>query len=409
MPGPASSPLRVVMVGPFGLRPKGTMAARALPLARALVEGGHSVSLVLPPWSNPEDSGRRENDAGVRILNAVLPTAPAPVFHAQLTQRLVEAALAERPDVVHCFKPKAYSGLVQTTLWGMRKAGRWRGRLVLDSDDWEGAGGWNDLEGYPWPLRQTFARQESWGLRHADTLTVASRALETIAWSLGVPREQVVYLPNGAPPTVPPDDGAATRAHWRLGNAPVVLLYTRFFEFGVSRLLDAWQAVAAAVPGARLLVVGEGLFGEERALLVEVARRDLGASVVYAGWPGDAALPGIFAAADVALYPLDDTLVNRTKSPAKLLQLLGAGVPVVADGVGQATVYVAHGRGGLLVAPGAPAAMAEAAISLLRDPARRAMYAAGAQAWVDAHYRWPSLAARLGAAYRGETPAGELP
>ncbi len=409
MPGPALASLRVVMVGPFGLRPKGTMSARALPLARALVDGGHSVSLVLPPWSNPEDSGRCEDVAGVRILNAVLPTAPAPVFHAQLTQRLVEAVQAERPDVVHCFKPKAYSGLVQAALWSLRKAGRWRGRLVLDTDDWEGAGGWNDLEGYPWPLRQTFARQENWGLRHADTLTVASRALETIAWSLGVPRERVVYLPNGAPPTPATGDGAAARARWGLGNAPVVLLYTRFFEFGMGRLLDTWQAVAAAVPEARLLVVGEGLFGEERELLVEVARRSLGASIVYAGWPGDAALPGVFAAADIALYPLDDTLVNRTKSPAKLLQLLGAGVPVVADRVGQATVYVPHGRGGLLVAPGDTDAMAAAAVSLLRNHTRRADLVAGARAWVDAYYRWPALAARLAAAYRGEPSAGRLP
>jgi len=397
------------MIGPFGLRPKGTMAARALPLARALAAVGHQVQLVLPPWSCPEDSGKSWEVDGVMVNNVALPTSPVGVFHAQLTQRLVQTALAMEPDVIHCFKPKAYSGLAQSALWSMRGARRWQGRLVVDEDDWEGAGGWNDLENYPWAMRQTFSRQETWGLRHADTVTVASRALETIAWSLGVPRERVVYLPNGAPPTPATGDGAAARARWGLGNAPVVLLYTRFFEFGVSRLLDAWQAVAAAVPGARLLVVGEGLFGEERALLVEVARRDLGASVVYAGWPGDAALPDIFAAADLALYLLDDTLVNRTKSPAKLLQLLGAGVPVVADGVGQATVYVAHGRGGLLVAPGAPAAMAEAAISLLRDPARRAMYAAGAQAWVDAHYRWPSLAARLGAAYRGETPAGELP
>lgn len=408
MPASASSSLRIVMVGPFGLRPKGTMSARALPLARALVERGHSVALALPPWSNPEDSGRIEDDAGVRIINAALPTAPAPLFHAQLTQHLVEIVQAERPDVVHCFKPKAYSGLVQTALWGLRKAGRWHGRLVLDSDDWEGAGGWNDLEGYAWPLRQTFARQESWGLRHADTLIVASRALETIALSLGVPRARVVYLPNGAL-TLPPGSGAAARARWGLGDAPIVLLYTRFFEFGVGRLLDTWQAIVAAAPDARLLVVGEGLFGEERELGAEVARRSLGASVVYAGWPGEAALPDIFAAADLALYPLDDTLVNRTKSPAKLLQLLGAGVPVIADSVGQAAVYVPHGRGGLLVPPGDTAAMAEAAVSLLRDPARRADLAEGARAWVDTHYRWPSLAERLEAAYKGQPLTLPLP
>lgn len=408
MPTPTSPLLRVVMVGPFGLRPKGSMAARALPLARELAVRGHAVSLVLPPWSWPEDAGRVWEDAGVRIIHVSLPPAPAPLFHVQLTQRLLAATLAEQPNVVHCFKPKAYSGLVQTALWGKRKAGRWRGRLVLDTDDWEGAGGWNDLESYPWLMRQTFARQERWGLRHADTLTVASHALETLAWSLGVPPPRVVYLPNGAA-AAPGGDAAAARARWRLGTAPLGLLYTRFFEFRVGRLLDTWQAILAAVPEARLLVVGEGLFGEERELVAEVARRGLHSAVVYAGWPGEAALPDILAAADVALYPLDDTLVNRTKSPAKLLQLLGSGVPVVADAVGQAAVYVPHGRGGLLVPAGATGVMAAAAVSLLRDPTRRAEFAAGARAWVDAHYRWPALASRLEAAYRGARPADSLP
>ena len=39
--------MRVVMIGPFGLRPRGTMSVRALPLAQALVAQGHAVTLLL--------------------------------------------------------------------------------------------------------------------------------------------------------------------------------------------------------------------------------------------------------------------------------------------------------------------------------------------------------------------------
>ena len=104
------------MIGPFGLRPKGTMAARALPLARALAAVDHQVQLVLPPWSCPEDSGKSWEVDGVMVNNVALPTSPPGVFHAQLTQRLVQSALAMEPDVIHCFKPKAYSGLAQSAL-----------------------------------------------------------------------------------------------------------------------------------------------------------------------------------------------------------------------------------------------------------------------------------------------------
>ena len=54
--------MRIVMIGPFGMRPRSTMSVRALPLAKALVERGHGVTLLLPPWQNPEDAGKAWDD-----------------------------------------------------------------------------------------------------------------------------------------------------------------------------------------------------------------------------------------------------------------------------------------------------------------------------------------------------------
>src|SRR5918911_5631775 len=125
--------MRVAMIGPFGLRPKGTMAVRALPLAKALAGRGHQVALFLPPWSNPTDDGRSWDEDAVLIENvAISPRAAIP-------QRLVPRALAFKPDVIHCFKPKAYSGLSQWLLWQWRRGRRARTRIILDSDDWEGS------------------------------------------------------------------------------------------------------------------------------------------------------------------------------------------------------------------------------------------------------------------------------
>lgn len=44
------------MLGTFGLRPKGTMSARALPLAQELAGRGWRVRLALPPWDSPADA-----------------------------------------------------------------------------------------------------------------------------------------------------------------------------------------------------------------------------------------------------------------------------------------------------------------------------------------------------------------
>ncbi|MER3458571.1 MAG: glycosyltransferase family 1 protein, partial [Chloroflexota bacterium] len=62
--GSGKLPMRIAMIGPFGLRPKGTIAARALPLAQTLAARGHAVTLILPPWSWPEDAGRTWEEGG---------------------------------------------------------------------------------------------------------------------------------------------------------------------------------------------------------------------------------------------------------------------------------------------------------------------------------------------------------
>jgi len=390
--------MRVVMIGPFGLRPKTTMRVRALPLAKALAARGHEVTLLLPPWSCPEDSGQRWIENGVVVENVALPPHIPLLTHLLLTGWLVRRALALHPDVIHCFKPKAYAGLSAWVLWQLKRLGLARPRLVVDGDDWEGFGGWNDLEPYSWAQKRFFAWQEQWGLCHNDALTVASRTLQSIVWSLGVPPERVLYVPNGTSKArivdrQPRKDSAEEKT---------VLLYTRFFEFQLERVVAVFQRIYKARPDVRFLVVGKGLFGEETRFLELCRTAGLAGAVEYTGWVEAEALPGYFVQADVAVYPFDDTLVNRAKCAVKLLELMAAGVPVVAESVGQNAVTVEHGASGLLVPSGDEAAFAAAVIRLLDTPGMRQRLGHGAQRRLKQSLMWERLAVQVEHIYSGE-------
>lgn len=378
------------MIGPFGLQPKGTMSVRALPLARALAQRGHAVRVIVPPWDHPQDAGHTWQDAGVEVENIELPAPTPGLFHLRVTHALIKRALDFRPDVIHCFKPKAYAGLSAWVLWQMKRLGRAKARLIVDTDDWEGAGGWNDLSSYAWPQRKLFAWQEKWGLTHNDGVTVASRALESIVWSLGVQRERVAYVPNGM-------RDSAVRSQEPAVRIPTpgfrVLLYTRFFEFKVERVIEVWRKIAAEVPDARLVVVGKGFAGEEEQLLKRAASVGFRGSIEYAGWVAMDDLSGYFARSDIALFPFDDTLINRTKCSVKLIDLLAAGVPVVADAVGQNTEYIRHNETGVLTPAGDVDAMAQAAIDLERDRARAQRLGAAAARDVRERFNWERLSA----------------
>lgn len=404
--------MRVVMVGPFGLKPRGTMSMRALPMAKALAARGHAVTLLLPPWQNPEESGRSWEEDGVVIENIPLPPRIPALFHALTALRLARRAIALRPDVVHCFKPKAYSGLTHWLL--ARLPCSRRPRLVVDSDDWEGPGGWNAIGGYSPAQRRFFAWQERWGLTHADAVTIASRALESLVWALGVPPGQVFYVPNG----VAREQEARGELSSILRPVPCILLYTRFFEFPVSRVIDVLLRVRQRVPQAWLLVVGKGFAGEEETLLRLAAgsgltvqceapsssSRDplvppLSADVVYFGFVPAETLLACFALADIAIYPFDDTLVNRTKCSVKLLDLLAAGVPVVAEAVGQNREYIRHSETGWLVEPGDVEAFADAVVRLLENAGLRERLGRAAVRDVRERFAWERLATTVERAY----------
>jgi glycosyltransferase involved in cell wall biosynthesis len=400
--------LRITMLAPFGIRPKGTLSARMLPLAQALARRGHCVSIIAPPVQNPQDAGRRDVYAGVSVVHTPLPTWPGAAGVAQQVQSLLRAALAERPDVVHLFKPKGYSGLAALLLHAVRP----KLPLVVDTDDWEGWGGWNELLPYPLPAKMLFAWQERDLPRRAAAVTVASRTLQAQIWGFGVPPGHVFYVPNGISSlefkvqSSKLNDTATQNSKLLTFN---LLLYTRFWEFDVRDLVAALVPIVAGCPAARLLVVGRGERGEERELLRLAARAGVAAVIDYRGWVEPHAIPALLASADVALVPMDDTLINRARSSAKLLELMAAGLPIVAGRVGQVAEYIEDHRSGLLVTPSDPAALARATLTLLADPALRERLGQGARARVAQHYTWDLLASATERAYNLALPSKLIP
>ena len=130
-----------------------------------------------------------------------------------LAWRMFRAALAEKPDLVHLFKPKGYGGLAAMLLLFLQRLGVRMPPLFVDTDDWEGKGGMNELQAYSTAEKRLFAFQEQWLSRHAAGMTVASRELERLTARLGVPAERILYLPNCVEATLP---GNGTRIRQKL-------------------------------------------------------------------------------------------------------------------------------------------------------------------------------------------------
>lgn len=377
--------MRVAMVGPFGFAPKKTMRARAFRLAKELVACGHTVCMFMPPWHTPEQANHVWTEAGVKIVYVAVSGGPH-----RITQRLIRAVAGFQTDVVHCFKPKAYSGFVADWLW---RTQRRKVRIVMDMDDWEGWGGWNELEAYPTVFKHIFAYQEQAGMKHCHALTVASRALETLALGNGVAPKRIHYVPNG------PGIEVLSRSAGQQASAPTVLLYSRFFEFDVARLVSVLKQVRSDIADLTLRVVGASLQAEDGRRFEQLMRAEgLWEMVDNVGWVDEAKLPEVLTSADVGIYLMDDTLLNRTKCPVKLADMCALGIPVVGEAVGQVTEYIDHNKSGVLCPSGDVDAIATALTNLLQHPTKCNRFGNASRKHMQ-QFMWSERVAELEAAY----------
>jgi glycosyltransferase involved in cell wall biosynthesis len=392
--------MNIVMIGPFAFTPKGTVSARAFFAARALVKRGHRVTILMPPYDNLSDSGRQWSRDGVQIVNAVIRrVTPATPLTVSLT--MARRALALKPDVVHVFKPIGYSGLAGQFLAGFSRA-----PLTLDHDDWEGRGGWADINPYPPLWRRFFIWQEGDMICRARTITVASRTLQTQVWGLGVSPARVFYVPNGPDESLRtrPEESAARRAQIRaeLGVGDCTLaIYTGQIPHG-NDLDQALYAVEQALPrvsNLRLAILGTG--DGLPALRADIARRKLERVVILNDrWMDHSLVPDYLAAADLAIYPYRDSLVNRSKCSAKTIEYMAMGLPIVASRVGQNVEYIEHGVSGLLAEPGDANSFAQMLLAALSDPRKAKAMGQAARERVWARFDWDRLVETVEQAYQ---------
>jgi glycosyltransferase involved in cell wall biosynthesis len=127
-------------------------------------------------------------------------------------------------------------------------------------------------------------------------------------------------------------------------------------------LIAAASLVVLAVPAVRFLLVGRDA-GEMDALRKEVSSLGLERHVLFAGERAEAAR--IIASSTLVVHPSHEEGFSNT-----ILEAMAAGKAVVATRVGGIPEAVVDGETGLLVPPHDPPALADALLSLLRNPSR---------------------------------------
>ncbi len=326
------------------------MRSRAFPLASELCKLGHEVCIFIAPYDNLADSGKELVREGVRIKNLAISTN-SPLSRGLLSFRLASDSLRWSPDVIHVFKPKGLAGLAAYMLLRKKSV-----PLVLDCDDWEGWGGWNEVKDYSVITKQFIDWQERSLIKAAPVVTVASRVLETRAIELRRKDSDVFYIPNGvsgealaAAETLQRQSLAELKHSVGLPEAPTILYVGHFDPADDAMFFARCTASVAAHFGATIAIVGEG---PELSRIRDFFRDHSQARVQFFGRLPRERYLRVVAAADIATFPYPDNAVYRAKCSARIIDFMAAGKPILSSLVGQNPEYIINGESGILVAAG---------------------------------------------------------
>lgn len=225
----------------------------------------------------------------------------------------------------------------------------------------------------------------------------SEQMLEEIAGK-GVPKEKMTAVPMGVTRSLLAPGHPARSV--RVVPDRIVYLGSLGRARRLETLIDAFVLVAARVPTATLVMVGDGDIPADMPRLVEYVRqRGLSARVEFTGQlPSDAAWQRVGEAA-VCVSPIYPSPTLRQGSPTKLFEYMALGKPTVANDHPEQSKVLAESGAGLCV-PWDAHAFADAICELLADPARAAAMAARGPGWIAANRTYDLLADIVCAKYK---------
>lgn len=321
-----------------------------------MVEGllglGHRVQ-VIRPRQHRDDSPVE----GARLQEVLAPGLPLPRYPGlrlglPAKGRLLRLWSEQRPDVVHLVTegPLAWSALAAARRLGLPVVSDFHTNFHQYSRDYGLGWLYRPIAGY---LRGFHNR--------TDATLVPTAALQADLTEQGYANVRVVSRGVDTALFGPHRRSRQLRAAWGLAeNAPAVLYVGRLApEKNLPLALEAFAAIAALEPRARLVLVGDGPSrGElERAYPQHV----------FAGMRRGEDLAGHYASGDLFLFP------SRTETFGNVTtEALASGLAVVAYEYAAAGELIIDGENGFLAPCGDAPAFIAAAARAIECPTRRA-------------------------------------
>jgi PEP-CTERM/exosortase A-associated glycosyltransferase len=394
--------VRVLHILDHSLPAQSGYTFRTRALMRAQQAAGWNVAAVTSVRHPPPGPAVEVIDGLTFYRTPAIAAAPSPLREwrevGALAQRIDAVAREFQPDILHAHSP------VLTAMAAQRVASARNIPLLYEIRAfWEDAAVGNGT-GQEGNLRYRLVRAlETRAVRRANAVAVICEGLRADLIARGIADDKIMVSPNGVDLSLfgqPVQRDAALAAELGIGDGdPVIGYIGSFYDYeGIDDAIAAMPALTAAVPGARLLLVGGGPM--ESALRAAASASPAAERIHFVGRVPHQAVERYYSLIDVLVYPRKAMRLTELVTPLKPLEAMAQRKLVAASSVGGHRELIVDGETGTLFAPDDPGALAAAVAKLLNDRSGWDVRRETARNFVERDRNWSSNIRRYDPVYQ---------
>ena len=235
-------------------------------------------------------------------------------------------------------------------------------------------------------------------VNRADKIIAHCEHMKKTAIEQGLDKSKIIRIFNGAilDEFNPEVSGNKVRREFGADNGnPIVGMVARVVPWkGCDEFIMASKTISTEFPDARFVIIGEAPDRKYYERLLNMVREiEMDDNIMFTGLRKD--MPEVYAALDLFLLPSWEEPFGRCT-----LEAMAAGKPMAGTNSGGTHEQIIDNVTGLLVPPCTPDALAEAALQMLRDPARAGQMGAAARERVVTNFSIESHARQVEELYR---------
>jgi colanic acid biosynthesis glycosyl transferase WcaI len=239
-------------------------------------------------------------------------------------------------------------------------------------------------------VMKVLEKLERFAYRQSDIVSAITEGVaETLIREKGVRPSKILRLPNGVDSDifrpVPPDD--ELKQTLGIQDQKVVLFAG---THGLAQGLEHALAAARFLQNERVhfLFIGDG---SAKARLVQLANERQLRNVTFLAPIDSREVARYFSIAECGLASQRDIALLEGNRPAKITSIMACGKPVVFAGKGEGARLVEEARGGVVVQPEDPLALANAIRDVIANRTRSAEMGRNGRAYAETHFVWSLL------------------